>query len=103
MRNSVRATYDSAETGPRFWVTVLFDDQVVEERRPLVHPFLHYTVKITWWARLASLVRRHMSMTVIVGGDDEVMRDVFELDDQILIPGRTRHAAYLQKLKGESP
>lgn len=103
MHNSVRATYDSTTTGPRFWVTVLFDDTAVEERKPLPHPFIHYSVKITWWARLASLVQRHMSVTVIVGGDTEIMYDVLELDDTTLVPGRTRHAAYLQKLKGESP
>jgi hypothetical protein len=96
---SVRATYDSRKTGPRYWVTTSIDGKPVEFQRPLDDPFVRKTVNIEWrpiawlpWPRL------RVSVEVTVGGDVEVMNDVLELDENTLIAGRTRKAAFQQSM-----
>ena len=97
-RPSVRATYDSRETGPRYWVTTEIDGRTASFREPLDNPFVRITVTVTWWARLTGLFRRRMTVTCTVGGDPQVMNDVLELDDNTLIHGRTRQAAFRQSI-----
>lgn len=102
LKPSVRATYDSRETGPRYWVTTTIDDKPVEFRRPLDDPFVRKTVNLEWrpvkwlpWPRLRAKVE------VTVGADPELMNDVLELDENTLIPGRTRAAAFRQSMHGK--
>lgn len=101
LRPSVRATYDSRETGPRYWVTTEIDGRTVAFRQPLDDPFVRITVRVTWLARLTSLFRRDMTVTCTVGGDPQVMNDVLELDDNTLVPGRSRRAAFQQSIHGK--
>lgn len=103
LKSSVRATYDSAETGPRYWVTTSINDRVVGEfRKPIPDPFARTTVRVSGWqALLATLLGRRLVVEVTIGADGELMNDVLELDDQTLIRGRTRHAAFQQAMHGK--
>lgn len=99
---SVRATYDSRETGPRYWVTTTIDGKPVEFRQPLSDPFVRKTVNLEW--RLVSWLpwpRHRVTVEVTVGADPELMNDVLELDDNTLIPGRTRKEAFRQSMHGK--
>jgi hypothetical protein len=91
---SVRATYDSRETGPRYHVTSWLGDRPVAFQHPVDDPFVNHTVTIGWPDLLRGLLHRHLTVTVVVGGDPEVMDDVMELDGNNLVPGRTRQAAH---------
>ena len=97
--NSVRATYDSAETGPRYHVTTTVDGHVIGNfRRPMPDPFARTTVRVCLRDLLRGLLRGHLVVEVTVGADADLMADVLELDDQALIPGRTRKAAFHQSI-----
>lgn len=102
LRPSVRATYDSTETGPRYWVTTEVDGETVQFREPVPDPFVRKTVHVTWqrWSWLP-WPRRQVTVTVVVGADPELMNDVLELDENTLIPGRTRQAAFRQSMHGK--
>jgi hypothetical protein len=47
---------------------------------------------------LRGLLRRRLVVEVIVGGDVQVVDDVLELDENTLIAGRTRKAAFRSHL-----
>lgn len=94
LRPSVRATYDSRQTGPRYHVTSWVNDRPVVHMQPVDDPFVRHTVNLHWRDLLRGLLRRRLSVTVTIGGDIEVMDDVLELDENTLISGRTRHAAF---------
>lgn len=94
LRNSIRSTYDSRETGPRFWVTTYVGGRKITWRRPIADPFVYQTVRIGWPDLLRGLLRRHLVVNVIVGGDKAIEDDVLELDENYLIPGSTRRAAF---------
>lgn len=102
LRASVKATYDSRETGPRYWVTTSIDGKPVEFRRPLPDPFVRKTVNIEWrpvkwlpWPRL------RVAVEVTVGAYPDLMDDVLELDENTLIAGRTRKEAFRQSMHGK--
>lgn len=96
---SVRATYDSAQTGPRYWATVTVNGYPIEFRNPLPDPFARTKVTVSWADTLRALIRgRHVVVEVTIGADRELMNDVLELDDQTLIAGRTRKAAFDQSI-----
>lgn len=96
---SVRATYDSQETGPRYHVTTTVDSRVVGEFRCRIpDPFARTTVHVSRLDLLRALVRGRLTVEVTVGADPELMYDVLELDDQTLIHGRTRQAAFQQAM-----
>lgn len=94
LRPSVRATYDSRETGPRYYVTSWLGDRPIVHMQPADAPFVRHTITIGWPDLLRGLLRRHLTVTVVTSGDSEVVDDVLELDQNTLIRGRTRHAAY---------
>lgn len=96
--NSVRATYDSRETGDRYHVTTEIGHRTIAFRDPVPDPFVRHTVTIGWRDLLRGLLRRELKVTVIVGGDIEVINDVLELDDNALVKGRTREAAFRSHL-----
>jgi hypothetical protein len=90
-RQSLDATYDSCDTGERFHVTTQVGDRTIAFQRRLPDPFVRATVTVGLRDTLRALVRRKpIEVTVIVGGDPEVMNDVLELDYNTLIPGSTR-------------
>lgn len=94
MRNSIRATYDSRETGDRYHVTTEIGNQTIAFRVPIPDPFVRQTVTVGWRDLLRGLLRRRLVVTVIVGGDIDVINDVLELDDNALVPDSTRKAAF---------
>lgn len=98
LKPSIRATYDSRETGPRYWITTEVDGKTLAFRTPIDSPFVRINVTVTWWARLRGLFRRQMLVTCVIGADTELMNDVLELDEDQLVPGRTRRAAFQQKI-----
>lgn len=99
---SVRATYDSRETGDRYHVTTSVNDRPVSFQKRVPDPFVRTTVTVGVRDALAAFLRlRPVKVEVTVGGDVEVMKDVLELDDNTLIPGRARQAAYQQSVHGK--
>ena len=98
LRNSVRATYDSRETGPRYHVTTRLGDRTIAFQERVADPFVSHTVTVGWPDLLRGLLRRHLQVTVIVGGDPDVVNDVLELDDNALVPNSTRQAAFRSHL-----
>ena len=94
LRNSIRPTYDSRETGPRYHVTTRLNGETVTFQHPAEDPFIRQTVTIGWPGLLRSLLRRRAVVEVIVGGDPDVVNDVLELDGNQLVPGSTRQAAF---------
>lgn len=93
-RNSIRATYDSRKTGPRYHVTTRLDDRTVAFQVPIDDPFVRQAVTIGWPDLLRALLRRRLVVTVIVGGDPEIVEDVSELDDNYLGANCTRRDAF---------
>lgn len=89
-RQSVQPTYDHRETGDRFTVETRIDDR----RIALVgtpDPFIHTTVTVGWRDLLRGLLHRRLRVSVVVGGDPEIIEDVIELDDNYTgRPGSTR-------------
>lgn len=97
-RNSIRPTYDSRETGPRYHVTTRIGDRTIEFQKRVDDPFVSHRVTIGWPDLLRGLLRRRLAVTVLVGGDRDVVNDVLELDDNQLVPGSTRQAAFRSHL-----
>lgn len=99
---SVRATYDGRETGPRYHVTVSINGKTTCFREPAPDPFARVTVQVRAWRDLLlGLVRRRLVVEVTVGADVDLMNDVLELDENTLIPGRTRKEAFRQGMHGK--
>jgi len=94
-RNSIRATYDSRETGPRYHVTARINDETILFQYPINDPFISQAVTVTWMGLLRNLLRfRPLRVTVLVGGGAEIVADVLELDDNQLVPDSTRRDAF---------
>lgn len=91
MRQSIPATYDSRDTGDRFHVTSRIGDRTIAFQERVPDPFVRTTVSVGIRDALRALLRfRPIEVTVIIGGDPEVMTDVLELDYNTLTPGSTR-------------
>ena len=102
LKPSVRATYDSRETGPRYWVTTELGDRTIGFRQPQDDPFVNTVVVVGWRDLLAALLfRGRLIVRVVVGGDKDVCDDVLELDENAIVPGRTRRAAFHQSMHGK--
>lgn len=94
-RQSIRATYDSRDTGMPYHVTYRINDRTVTFQEPISDPFVNARLRVHWWDALKAFIRdRHLSVSVIVSGDVERMNDVLELDSDTLIPGSTRQTAF---------
>lgn len=92
---SVRATFDGRETGDRYHVTTTVNGRAVEFRKPLPDPFVRQTVYVSLRdVARGLLLDGRLVVEVTVGADPELMNDVLELDDNTLIAGRTRKAAF---------
>lgn len=99
VRQSIQPTYDSRETGPRFCVTSEIGDRTIAFRQPIPDPFVRQTIHVGFWDLLRGLFRRRLSVTVVVGGDLDVMNDVLELDANTLIPNSTRRLEFNDELR----
>lgn len=89
-RVSIQPTYDSRETGPRYHVTTRIGDRTISFEKPLQDPFVNNRVTVGWPDLLRALLHRRLEVTVIVGGDRDVVEDVFELDAEWLGSDSTR-------------
>lgn len=101
LKPSVRATYDSRETGPRYWVTTQVEDETIGFMKPVADPFVRQAIRLGWRDLLRGLLRRQLVVTVVIGADIETMNDVLELDENTLIAGRTRKEAFGQSMHGK--
>jgi len=79
IRQSIAPTYDHRETGDRFYIETRLDHRPVSVT-PIRDPFVHHRVTVGWRDLLRGLLRRKIVVTVIVGGDGEIVEDVCELD-----------------------
>lgn len=93
-RRSIRATYDSRETGPRYHVTTRIGNRTIDFQKPVDDPFVRTTVTVSLLDLLRGLWRRGLTVEVIVGGHPDTVNDVLELDDNTLIPGSTRRTEF---------
>lgn len=94
-RMSIRPTYDSRETGPRYHVTVRVNSRTLVLRHRTPDPFVNQRVIVGWRDLLTSLLRRRAVVEVIVDGDRDVIEDVLDLDGDYLGPGQnTRRQAW---------
>jgi len=89
-RISIQPTYDSRKTGPPYTVTTRVGDRTIEFEKRIQDPFVRQTVTIGWPYLLRGLLRRRLVVTVIVGGDRNVIDDVLELDAEWLGVNSTR-------------
>jgi len=94
VRNSIRPTYDSRETGPRYHVTTRVGGRVIEFEKPMADPFVSHRVTVGWPDLLRGLLRRRLAVEVMIGGDPGVVEDVMELDGNYLGYNCTRRAAF---------
>lgn len=97
-RQSIEATYDSRETGPRYHVTTRIDDRTIAFQRPIDDPFVRTTVHVSLLDLLRGVLRRRLTVEVIVGGHPDTVNDVLELDDNTLIAGSTRRREFNEYL-----
>lgn len=88
-RQSIKPTYDHRETGDRFNVETRIDGKRLSVT-PTRDPFVNHRVVIGWRDLLRGLLRRHLEVIVIVGGDPEIVDDVMELDADCLTFNSTR-------------
>lgn len=87
-RQSITPTYDHRETGDRFTVETRINDQRLNEVATR-DPFVHHRVVIGW-RDLLGFVLRGRTVTMILGGDPEIVDDVMELDADCLTTHSTR-------------
>ena len=88
-RQSIAPTYDHRETGDRFTVETRINNQHLGVT-PTRDPFIFHRVTVGWPDLLRSLLRRKLTIEVIVGGDREIVDDVLELDADALTFNSTR-------------
>ena len=84
-RNSIRPTYDSRETGPRYHITTCVGSQFIDLEKRMPDPFVHQTVIIGWRDLLRGLRHRSLTVTVTVSADPNSITT-------ISAPARTRAA-----------
>lgn len=94
VRRSIAPTYDSRETGPRYWVSTALDGRTIRFRQPVEDPFAGTTVTVGWPDLLRGLLRGRLKVTVTVGADERMIDDVLELDANTLVPNSTRQAEF---------
>jgi hypothetical protein len=94
LRQSISPTYDSRLSGLRYHVTTRIDDRTVEFRKPLGDPFVRHAIHLGWRDLLRGMLRRRLTVTVLVDGDSEIVNDVLELDDNTLVPNSSRRQEF---------
>jgi hypothetical protein len=99
-RRSIPPTYDREAAGPQYHTTTKVNGRPITWCEAAEDPFVRVTVNLGWRDLLAGLLRRNMSVEVLVGGSEEVMEDVLELNaDYIGRPGSTRRADWCAGLQ----
>lgn len=94
LRQSIAPTYDSRETGPRYYVSTWIGNRPIEFRKPVDDPFVSVRVNVGWRDLLRGLLRRRLHVGVSVGADPALMDDVLELDANTLVPNSTRQVEF---------
>jgi hypothetical protein len=54
---------------PEFYVSVAVDEEPVVWMHPIVDPFVHQFVSISWWDRFKSIFKREFKVQVSVTGN----------------------------------
>lgn len=93
-RTSIGPTYDSRETGPRYWLSTFVDGRTLDWEKPLDDPFVTTQITIGWPDLLRALLRRRLIVRVQVGADRDMVEDVLELDNNYLGLNCTRRAEF---------
>jgi hypothetical protein len=105
VRQSLSPTYDHRETGDRFDVETRINDRRISLTSTR-DPFVTQRVTIGWLDLLRGILRGRLVVTVIVGGDRDIVDDVMELDADCLTFNSTRRAEWderLQEILGRMP
>lgn len=79
-RESIPPTYDHRETGDRFTVETRVHGRRVSVT-PIRDPFVCQRVTIGWRDLLRGLLHRRLDVEMLVSGDQEIVEDLFELDN----------------------
>lgn len=89
-RQSIEPTYDHRKTGDRFTVETRENDSHVDLKR-MPDPFLNHTVHVRGWRNAFRVLLCRYKLTVLVGGDQDIVEDVCELNNDYKgVPGSTR-------------
>lgn len=96
-RQSIQPTYDHRETGDRFWVETRINGRRLNEVTTR-DPFVYHRVVIGW-RDLLRFVLRGRELTMIVGGDPEIVDDVMELDADCLTTNSTRRDEWNERIR----
>lgn len=103
IRQSIQPTYDSTQTGPRYWVSSFAFGRTVQFRHPIEDPFINTTIHLGWWDLLKHLLRGRgeVQVNVQVSGDSDIIDDVLELDSEYIGAHRgTRRAEWVNGALG---
>jgi len=93
-RQSIQPTYDSRETGPRYYLSTFVRGRSLDWRKPIDDPFVSTEITIGWPDLLRALLRRRLVVRVQVDADRDLVEDVLELDGNYLGPNCTRRAEF---------
>jgi hypothetical protein len=97
-RQSIAPTYDHRKTGDRFTVETRINGRRLDEKTTR-DPFVNHTVTVGWLDLIAFALRGR-KVTVIVGGDRQIVDDVMELDADCLTHNSTRRDEWNQQVEG---
>lgn len=89
-RESIKPTYDSSETGPRFTLSTFVNGRSVDWEEPLIDPFVTTEMRISWRDALRGLLRGGLKVRFQVSGDRDIIEDVLELDNDYIGVGSSR-------------
>lgn len=82
-RQSIQPTYDRLKTGDRFTLEIRENDRRLS-LATIPDPFHNTTIRPRGWRVALAVLLRRYKVTVIVGGDPEIVEDVTELDSDYL-------------------
>jgi hypothetical protein len=98
-RESIDPTYDSREMGERFTVETR-ESGGWREVKTMPDPFVNHTLHVRGWRNALRVLLRRYSVTVIVGGDRDIVEDVCELDNDYKgIHGSSRHREWDENME----
>ncbi|MYW03481.1 hypothetical protein [Streptomyces sp. SID3343] len=63
----------------RYHVTTCIDDRTIAFQHPLADPFVRHSVYLGWRDLLRGLLRRGLTVTVVIGGDRATVASVMAL------------------------
>ncbi len=95
LRLSIASTYDHRKTGDRYSVSSRLGGETICDRKPIADPFVRHRVIVHWWDAIKCILRHgNITVEVSVDGDDAIMEDVLELDENYIGHGSTRRAEF---------